>query len=61
MHVSVTGAKTASVRLDVDDMASAISDEELTAFVKVLCRLCKSGKTVAQTKSALQAGITVSA
>ena len=59
LHMSLTGAKTASIRLDAEDLKSEITEDDLTAFVKVLCRLCKSGKTMTQAKAALQAGITV--
>jgi len=61
LHLTVTGAKTASVRLDLEDMAAPITDDDLASFVRVLCRLCKSGKTPAQAKAALQAGVTVTA
>lgn len=61
LHLSVTGARTASVRLDIENMAAPITDDDMAAFVRVLCRLCRSGKTPAQTKLTLQSGVTVTA
>ncbi len=58
---SITGAKTLTVSADFAEMNSPITDEEAVAFVKVIAKLCKSGKTIAQTKTALQAGIVVTA
>ncbi len=58
---SITGAKTLAVAADFAEINSPITDEEAVAFVKVIAKLCKSGKTMAQAKTALQAGITVTA
>ncbi len=58
---SITGAKTLSVSINASDMTSPITDDDLAAYLKITARLCKIGKTVAQAKTALQAGITVTA
>lgn len=58
---AVTGAKTAAVILDVNDMQGGVPDGDVEAFVRLLCKLAKVGKTNVQLKTALQAGITVSA
>lgn len=62
-HVTfaVTGAKTATVKAEINDMQDPVTDEDLESFVKVLCKLCRAGKTNAQLKTALQAGLTVTA
>lgn len=61
-HVTlgVTGAKTFSVQMTTDEMLGAITDDEMKAFFKVFVRFVKVGKTAAQAKTALQAGVTVS-
>lgn len=59
--MTITGAKSGTVRIDASNLSAPITDDDVEAFVKILCRLCKAGKTVAQTKSAMTAGITVTA
>lgn len=56
---SVTGDRTATVHLLRDDMSAAITDEEAEAFVKVLAKMAKAGRTVGQARALLQPGVTV--
>ena len=57
---SVSGAKTATVRLMLDNLSEPITDEDAEGFCKVLARLVKSGRTLAQARTVLQNGVTVS-
>lgn len=56
---TITGAKSMIVTGQVEDIKRPVTDEEVEAFVKVLCKLAKSGRTIAQYKTLVQAGITV--
>ena len=55
----ITGVKSMTVAGQVEDIKSPVADEEVEAFVKVLCKLAKHGRTVAQYKTLMQAGVTV--
>jgi len=57
----VTGDVTATIHAVTADMIGAITDEDKTIFVKVLAKLAKIGRTNAQAKTALQAGIAINA
>ena len=56
---SVTGAKEMTVRGVLDDISQPVTDDEALAFVKVVTKLAKAGRTVAQARALLQAGIVV--
>lgn len=56
---NVTGDRMATVRSDLSDMSAPITDADLAAFVKVWCRMVKAGRTNAQARAVLQAGVTV--
>jgi hypothetical protein len=58
---TLTGAKAATVVLDLSELTGAITDDDISTFCKVIARLCRSDKTLAQARTALQAGITVTA
>lgn len=55
----VTGDKTGTVRSLLDDMVSPVTQDELDAFVKILARLAKIGKTNVQVRNQFQAGVTI--
>ena len=56
---TITGDRSATVRGDTSEMLTAIGDEDLASFVRVITKLAKIGRTVAQAKSLLQAGVVV--
>ena len=44
---------------DVEAMSQALTEDDAETFVRVLIRMSRAGKTLAQWRTALQAGITV--
>lgn len=58
LRVSVNGTPRAFYDAEVDEILRPISDEEAILFVLMLARLVAVGKTKAQTKAALQTGVT---
>ena len=58
-HISVTGADTMEMDVATIPFLDPVTDVEALAFVKVICKLAKAGRTFAQTASILQAGVTV--
>jgi hypothetical protein len=56
---TLTGAKEATVQLRMEQLSEPVSDEEIEVFCKIIGRLAKSGRTNAQARSVLQAGVTV--
>ncbi len=58
---TISGAKSLVIPMNASEFLNPITDEELAVYVRVIAQLCKVGKTVTQTKTALQAGITVTA
>jgi hypothetical protein len=57
--LSVTGDRSMSFVSDVEAMSQALTEDEAETFVRVLIRMSRAGKTLAQWRTALQAGITV--
>ena len=57
--IAVTGDTTYTYRGTMDDITSPISDDEKDAFIKVLLRLAKIGRTNAAVRTALGNGYTV--
>lgn len=55
----VTGDATATVHGVLENMLEPITDEEKVAFVKVLAKMAKAGRTLAQARAILEAGVTV--
>lgn len=55
----VTGDRTATVRMDLSQITPALTEEDAEAFCRLIARLVKSGRTVAQARALLQAGVTV--
>lgn len=60
-HLTFTGsgAKAATVDGMLDDMSVAITDDEMAAFVKVIAKMAKAGRTINQAKTLLQAGVVI--
>lgn len=61
-HAVIRLTKSAQVRdvsMFVPDLRSAITQDDIEAFCKVAMKLLNEGKTLAQFKAAMQAGITV--
>lgn len=54
-----TGAKVLRVAGILNDMLDPVTDEEAQAFVKVLAKLAKAGRTMNQARNILQSGVTV--
>lgn len=59
MHIAVTGDVTYEFNGELEDILSPITDTEKEAFIKVLLRIAKIGRTKAQVRNALGAGYTV--
>lgn len=56
---AVTGDATLTQMVDISALLEPLDDAEVDAFLKVICKLAKKGRTVAQAKTLLQAGVTV--
>jgi len=56
---AITGAKAMVVRGVLSELTEPVSDEEAQAFVKVITKLVKQGRTVNQARTLLQAGVQV--
>lgn len=57
--IAVTGGVAYTFHGDMDDLTSPITEGEKDAFIKVLIRFAKIGRTKAQVRNALTAGVTV--
>lgn len=53
------GAQARDVTMLVPDLRSAITQDDIEAFCKVALKLHSEGKTLAQFKASVQAGVTV--
>lgn len=56
---TVTGDKSGTVRVDLSDLTQPITDEDALLFCRVIARLARMGRTQAQARTLLQAGVTV--
>ena len=59
MDIAVTGDVSYTFHGVLDDILAPITDAEKDAFIKVLLRIAKIGRTKAQVRNALTAGYTV--
>ena len=57
--VTVNGGSERIVNTDNDTVLAPLTDDEKAAFVKVCAKLYKIGRTANATKTAFQAGVTV--
>lgn len=55
----VTGAKEMTLPGVLGEMLEPITDEEAHAFVKIICKMAKGGRTLVQARNLLQAGVTI--
>jgi len=55
----VTGDAIASIPIQTTHISESISEEDIIIFVKMIIRLAKIGRTLAQTRALLQTGITI--
>jgi len=55
----LTGDKTQDERMQLDELTEAITDEDIVSYIRVIAKMAKFGRTEAQAKALLQAGITV--
>jgi hypothetical protein len=53
------GAQVRDVQMLVADLRTTITQDDIEAFCKVALKLHNEGKTLAQFKSSVQAGVTV--
>ncbi len=58
-YLSVTGDKVLSLTVDISVLNDPITNDEAEAFVKIIGKMAKNGRTVAQAKALMQAGVTV--
>lgn len=56
---TVTGDASRTQTLDASVLSEPASEKEVEAFLKLICKLAKNGRTPAQAKALLQAGVTV--
>lgn len=59
LTMNITGAHTASVVMDIALVSAPLDQSEIEAFVKTIMKMAKGGRTLAQARTLLQAGVTV--
>lgn len=59
LTVVVTGDKTATVPLSLSDLTEQITSDEAVAFTKIIAKMARAGRTLAQARALMQNGITV--
>lgn len=57
---SVTGDATLSSVLDISSISEPIDEQDIDAFLRVVVRMAKRGRTVAQARTLLQEGVEIS-
>ena len=55
----VSGDASLTRVLELSMLSEQIDAQDVDAFLKVICKLAKKGRTVAQAKTLLQVGVTV--
>ena len=55
----VTGDAELTRTLDLSTITDPITGEDVEAFLRVICKLAKKGRTLAQARTLLQAGVEV--
>lgn len=56
---TVTGDASRTQVLDLSTLTEPVMEQEIEAFLKLICKLAKMGRTPAQARTLLQAGVTV--
>ena len=59
LTLTISGVKSATVPVDLTEMTQPITDEDMDAFCRVIIKMARTGRTAAQTRTLLQAGVTV--
>jgi len=59
LRFTISGAASGTVDAELSDLTAPVTETEREAFIKVLVKLARSGRTLAQTRSLLQSGVTV--
>ena len=59
LNFNATGDATDTLTTDLDAIAQPLTQDEKDAFVKIIAKLAKLGRTLNQAKTLLQAGVTV--
>jgi hypothetical protein len=59
LRFAISGAASGSIHSMLTDLTDAVTEPEVEAFIKVVSKLARSGRTLAQAKTLLQAGVTV--
>lgn len=54
-----TGDSVDTTQVDLAVLTEPLTDQEKDAFIKVIAKLAKIGRTLAQARTVLQAGVTV--
>ena len=56
---SLTGFKTATVASTRSDLSEPLTQADADEFVRIVARMAKAGRTLAQANTLLRAGVTV--
>lgn len=56
---NVSGDASLSQVIDLSMLSAPIDEQDIAAFLSIICRLAKRGRTLAQARTLLQAGVTV--
>lgn len=56
---TLTGAKEAAHVLELSSISEPLTDAEIEGFLKCVAKLARQGRTLAQARTLLQAGVTV--
>ena len=56
---SITGDKVQTVPVNLSELSAPIDEQDVVAFCKVIARMAKNGRTIAQARTLLQAGVGV--
>lgn len=56
---TAAGDLVGTVRLDINDIQAALTQDDARSFARVVAWLAKNGRTLAAAKTLLQAGVTI--
>lgn len=56
---AITGDKAATLPLTRDEITQPITSDDVAAFMRVICKMARTGRINAQAKTLLEAGVTV--
>lgn len=55
----VTGDKTVTFPASISELSDPITNDDAVAFAKIIAKMARAGRTIAQAKTLLQNGVTV--